>query len=98
MRQLPDMKRIKREIGIERALAYYGAIELRRAGEARVGPCPIHGSAKSSRAFRISPDGRGWYCFGACRRGGSVIDLVAALEHCSIREAAEILRTRYGVP
>lgn len=97
MRSLPDIKVIKRAVGIERALTTYGAAEFRRAGAARVGPCPIHGSSKTSRAFRITADGRGWYCFGECSRGGSVIDLIAALERCSIREAAEILSSRFGI-
>jgi DNA primase len=97
MNPLPDMKALKRAMSIESALAAYPAAPLRRAGGAWTGPCPIHGGSQTSRAFHISPDGRGWYCFGTCARGGSVIDLIAALEHRSIRNAAEILRQRFGV-
>jgi CHC2 zinc finger len=97
MSKLPDMQRIKQTISIDAALAHYGASPMQRSGAARVGACPIHGTSTTSRAFRISADGHAWYCFGDCQRGGSVIDLVAALEHCSIRDAAAILATRFGV-
>jgi CHC2 zinc finger len=97
MTPLPDMQRIKREITIDAVLAHYGVTITKRSGSARVGACPIHGAATTSRAFRISADGHAWYCFGDCQRGGSVIDLVAALEGCSICDAAAILRQRFGV-
>jgi DNA primase len=97
MTRLPDMQRIKREIRIDAVLAHYQAAPLKASGHARVGPCPIHGASKTSRAFRVSADGRAWYCFGACQRGGSVLDLVAALERCSIRAAAELIAARFGV-
>ncbi len=97
MTKLPDMKRIKREITIDRALATYGAHTLKPAGKGRVGACPIHGASKSSRAFRVSADGHAWYCFGDCTRGGSVIDLIAALEGCDIKQASIILAERFGI-
>lgn len=96
MTTLPDMKQLKREITVTRVLADYG-VTLRRSGAGLAGPCPIHKSSPGSRALHVTPDARGWYCFGSCRRGGSVIDLVAAMEQCSIRRAAEILARRYGV-
>ena len=97
MTQLPDMQRIKQQISIESALAHYGAPTLKVSGTGRVGPCLVHDASKTSRAFHISADGRAWYCFGACQRGGSVIDLVAAIERCSIKEAAIILAQRFAL-
>ena len=95
MTQSPDMQRIKREITIVRVLEQYPALPLKTSGAGFSGPCPIHGASKSSRAFHVSADGRAWYCFGACSRGGSVIDLIAALEGCSIKDAATLLAKRF---
>jgi DNA primase len=97
MIKLPDMKRIKRTITIHQALATYGAPALKKSGAGTSGPCPIHGALKSSRAFRVSADGHAWFCFGACQRGGSVIDLVAALEGCDIKRATILLAERFGI-
>lgn len=81
--------RIKTTITVDDVLARHGATPLRRVAKGRAGSCPICGAGtnKKSRAFTVSADGRAWYCFGDCRRGGSVIDLVMALERCSLAEA-----------
>jgi DNA primase len=97
MTSLPDMQRIKREVTILRVLEHYSALPLKVSGSGLSGPCPLHRSSKSSRAFRVSADGHAWYCFGACQRGGSVIDLVAGLEGCSIKDAATILADRFAI-
>lgn len=85
-----DIEHIKATVTVDDVLSRYGVLPLRRVATGRVGPCPIcgHGN-KKSRAFRVSADGRAWYCFGDCRRGGSVIDLVMAIEKC---DAAGALR------
>ena len=95
MTKFPDMQHIKRDVTIVSALAHYSALPLKASGAGFSGPCPIHGASKSSRAFHVSADGRAWYCFGACSRGGSVIDLIAELEGCSIKEAAALLANRF---
>jgi hypothetical protein len=86
--------RIKATVTVDDALARMGASPLHRSATGRVGPCPICGAgkAKRSRAFKISTDGRAWYCFGDCKRGGSVIDLVMAVERCDVRTAVIWLR------
>lgn len=88
-----DIKHIKSTVKVDDVLSRYGALPLRRAATGRVGPCPIcgHGN-KNSRAFRVSADGRAWYCFGDCKRGGSVVDLVMALEQCDVAAAMRQLR------
>jgi DNA primase len=82
------IERIKATITVDDMLARYG-VALKRAGVRRVGPCPIctTGRTKKSRAFVVSADGRSWYCFGDCGRGGNVVDLVMALEGCSLADA-----------
>ena len=41
-------------------------------------PCPFHEDRHASLHVYETP-GRGWYCFGACRRGGTIYDLAAPL-------------------
>jgi hypothetical protein len=42
--------------------------------------CPIPGHEDRTPSFHVYPDSdRGWYCFGACARGGSIYDLGAIL-------------------
>ena len=49
-------------------------------------PCPIHGGGDAN--FSVSERDGLWNCFSVCGRGGSVIDLVAALEKIEISAAA----------
>lgn len=98
MATLLDIKRIKETVTIDDVLSRYVATPLRRVATGRVGACPICGGAnRKSRAFKVSADGRAWYCFGDCKRGGSVIDLVMALERCDLPTAAKLLAARFGV-
>lgn len=46
-----------------------------RAGKVR---CPFHADRTPSLHVFDTPE-RGWYCFGACQRGGSVYDFAALL-------------------
>jgi hypothetical protein len=41
-------------------------------------PCPFHEDRHASLHV-YETAGRGWYCFGACRRGGTIYDLAAAV-------------------
>jgi CHC2 zinc finger len=41
-------------------------------------PCPFHPDRTASLHVYDMPE-RGWYCFGACRRGGTIYDLAAPL-------------------
>lgn len=88
-----EIKRIKASVTVDAVLARYG-IATRKAATGRVAACPIHGASAKSRAFTISKDGHAWYCFGACQRGGSVVDLVMAIEKCDVGHAVAILGER----
>lgn len=92
MNSTEPINRIKANITVDDVLARYGAQPLRPGATGRVGACPICGAgkAKRSRAFKVSRDGRAWYCFGECSRGGSVIDLIVALERCDVRVAISL--------
>jgi len=61
------------------------------------GPCPLptHGSERSRQSFSVDTAKNVWACHSASccearqgRMGGNVLDLVAWLERCSIRDAA----------
>ena len=89
-----DMKRIKAEVLVTSALVPYLARPLKREPSGHVTCCPIH-HGSNKRAFRVSADGRAWYCHGQCQRGGNVLDLISELEKCSIVEAAALLQQRF---
>lgn len=59
-------------------------IILKSNGKELVGLCPLH--KEKTPSFTVNPDKRVWKCFG-CNTGGSVIDLLMALERISIAEA-----------
>ena len=91
-----DMARIKREVLVTVAIESYLKHPLKRDGAGYATRCPIH-DGNNKRAFRVSADGRAWYCHGQCKRGGNVLDLIAALEACSIVDAAILLSQTWGV-
>jgi DNA primase len=85
-----DFKSIKREVKLESVLRHYG-VELRRSGKDQYrGCCPIHGG-DGSDAFHANLAGSVFHCF-ACAAGGTVLDFVAAMERCSLFEAARRLQ------
>src|SRR4030095_11291916 len=98
-----DFHVLKQSIGIEQVLASY-RVELKRAGHNQLrGPCPLptHGSARSLQSFSVDTAKNVWACHAnSCcevrqgRVGGNVLDLMALLEGCTIRDAA--LRLRDG--
>jgi DNA primase len=91
-----DFKEIKRAISIEMVLAHYN-IALRRVNrESLRGACPLPShSAKGEQTMCVNVPKNIWACqSSSCvkarqgRKGGNVLDLVAAMENCSIRDAA----------
>lgn len=87
---------IKSQMKLAEVLRSYGIDWLRRSGPPQQyrGRCPIHGG-QGTEAFQAHV-GRGvFHCF-ACGAGGNVLDFVAAMEGCSVREAA--LRWQGSVP
>ena len=55
-------------------------------------PCPFHEDRHASLHVYATPE-RGWYCFGACRRGGTIYDLAAPLYGYAAR-GEDFLRLR----
>jgi len=91
-----DFKSLKQCIPIDQVLARYG-VRLRRAGPHTLcGTCPLptHTSRQSRESFSVNLSLQVWSCHSASciaarggRIGGHVIDLVAIMERCGLREA-----------
>jgi DNA primase len=87
---------VKEAVGIQSVLAAYGVTGLRPSGRGQYrGPCPIHGG-EGVEAFHVNVERHVFHCF-ACQAGGNVLDLVAALERCTVYRAACHLRDRFAV-
>ena len=100
-----DFRSIKQRISIDRVLARYG-LKLRPAGPHTLhGPCPLptHTSRQSQESFSVNLSLQVWSCHSAScitarhgRIGGHVIDLVAIMERCSLRQAGIRLQDWFG--
>lgn len=86
-----NFSEIKSRVTIEQVLRSYRVDWLRRSGARQYrGRCPIH-AGQGEEAFHANFRQNLFHCF-ACGAGGNVLDLVAAMEACTVREAALRLR------
>jgi len=86
MKNWIDFRLVKRSVSMEMLIVHYGFYRLRRKGaEVRL-KCPFH-EGKSLNSMAIDLIGNRFFCFG-CKRSGNVLDFVAGLENCTIKEAA----------
>jgi DNA primase len=105
-----DFREIRQGLSIEQVLTGY-CVLLKRAGLHQLrGPCPLptHSSEGSRESFCVDTAKNVWACHSASccearhgRVGGNVLDLVAWLEGCSIRQAALRLQDEWrgaGMP
>lgn len=109
-----DFKQLKADVAIEEVVTQYG-VSLRRVGGTELrGRCPLptHTSSRSRDSFAVNIARNVWSCRSlSCmqarggRPGGNLLDFVALMERCSIREAALRLQhwsgaapTRFIVP
>jgi DNA primase len=101
-----DFKSLKQRISIDQVLARYG-VKLRRVGPHTLyGPCPLptHTSRQSRQSFSVNLSLQVWSCHSASciaarggHIGGHVIDLVAIMERCGLREAGLRLQDWFSV-
>jgi DNA primase len=88
-----DYRHIKASVSIEKVLARYN-IQLKPTSDHHLaGPCPIpsHAGDRSNKtAFHVDTKKNVFNCFTHCG-GGNILDLVAKMEGCEIRKAAELL-------
>jgi len=100
-----DFRSIKQRIPIDGVLARYG-VKLRSVGPHTLcGSCPLptHTSRQSRDSFSVNLARQVWSCHSASciaarhgRLGGHVIDLVAILEGCPLRQAGIQLQDWFG--
>ena len=89
-----DFSSIKRGVKLESVLRHY-RVELQWNGKNQGrGRCPIH-RGDGREAFHVNLARNVFHCF-ACDAGGTVLDFVAAMEHCSLFEAAQRLQVILG--
>ena len=81
-----DFKTVKEAVTIQMALEHYQVNWQRKEKQELVGRCPIH-QGEGDRAFHVSLSKNAFNCF-SCKARGNVLDFVAAMEKCSIRQAA----------
>jgi len=90
-----DFSAVKRAVSLEAVLRHYQIPGLRRHRDQLQGCCPIHRGQRND-SFRAHLTKNIFQCF-ACHARGNVLDFVAAMEQCSIREAALRLQQWFGV-
>jgi DNA primase len=92
-----DFAAIKRGVPIIAVLEHYRIQGLKPSGKAHLrGHCPLH-VGEGRETFHVDTAGQVFHCF-SCQAGGSVLDLVMAIEGCGLRQAAVQLSTWRGVP
>lgn len=67
-----SFKAVKEAVDIVEVAGEY--TDLVPSGKNFKGPCPLHNERTAS--FYVYPDRQAFHCFGACGRGGDVIELV----------------------
>src|SRR5919199_5225304 len=91
-----DFAAIKRSVELALLLRRY-QVKLRRSGiDQYRGCCPIHGG-EGEDAFHANLTRNIFHCF-SCGAAGSVLDFVAAMERCTLREAALRLAAEINGP
>ncbi len=90
-----DFKTVKQAAPIAAVLQQYGITGLRRHGQELRGCCPIH-KGDSNDSFHVSVEKNAFQCF-VCGAKGNVLDFVAAMERCSIRDAGLKLQDWFGL-
>ena len=87
---------VKQAVSLEAVLQHYQVLGLRRRRDQLEGRCPIHRGQRDD-SFRANLSKNVFHCF-ACQAQGNVLDFVAAMEKCTIREAACRLQRWFVVP
>jgi DNA primase len=90
-----ELRAIKQVVSLAAVLQHYQVPGLRRRRDQLEGRCPIHRGQRDD-SFRVSLSKNVFHCF-SCQAQGNVLDFVAAMEKCSIREAACRLQRWFGV-
>jgi DNA primase len=76
---------IRANVTMQMLLDHY-RLGLKKQGQELRGKCPLPGCGAGQRSFQVNSTKNVFHCF-SCRAGGNVIDFVAKMESCNIREA-----------
>ena len=91
-----DFRIIKAAVTMQMVLDHYD-ITLKKSGHELRGKCPIH-RGSNNKHFTVNVSKNVFKCFFAqCDAHGNVLDFVAAMEQCSVRDAAVKLRDWFRV-
>jgi DNA primase len=90
-----DFKAVKAAVSMEMVLDRYKVNWLRKKDSELRGRCPIH-QGEGSEAFHVSITKNAFHCF-SCKARGNVLDFVAAMEKCSVRDAGLKLQEWFAV-
>jgi len=94
--QWVDFRAVKAAVSFQMVLDHYGLTNgLRKSGSELRGKCPIH-HGDGGRTFHVNIGKGAFNCF-SCHARGNVLDFVAAMEECSVRDAALKLRDWFSV-
>jgi DNA primase len=92
-----DFNLIKAAVTMEMLMVQYGITGLVRKDDELRGVCPVH-QGKSKREFSVNLVKNTFCCFApACRARGNVLDFVARMERCTVRDAAVKLNEWFTV-
>lgn len=80
-----EFDEVKRTVSMQMILDHYKINWLRKSGKELRGRCPI--KKGDSDSFNVNLSKNAFNCF-SCKARGNVLDLVAAMEQCSVRDAA----------
>jgi DNA primase len=82
-----DFRVIKAAVTMQMILNRYGLV-LKQSGQELRGKCPIH-HGSNDKHFTVNVSKNVFQCFfERCGAHGNLLDFVAAMEQCSVREAA----------
>src|SRR5690348_4468604 len=90
-----DFRAVKAAVTMQMALDHYGVNWLRKRGDELRGRCPIH-QGEGQNTFHVSLAKGAFHCF-SCQARGNVLDFVATMEKCSVRDAALKLKDWFGI-
>ena len=92
-----DFKAIKAAVSIEMVLDHYGVTGLKKSEKELRGKCPIH-RGTNNKHFTANLTKNVFKCFFAqCGAHGNVLDFVATMDHCSVRDAAMKLKEWFNI-
>lgn len=91
-----DFKVVKAAVSMEQALQHYNIDWLRKKGDELRGRCPIH-KGEGTDTFHANTVKGAFQCF-SCKARGNVLDFVAKMENCTVRDAALKLAEWFSVP